>query len=340
MCYLGDTVVTLAIVINAVNDPPSLNYPYLTEVVFPPVPFNLGDLPSEGVPVAALTKTNNQLLSLLIENSMGAAALQRLASGEDLETLLSSLPGALRRDVQRAEKFKRPLLSDENPEVGMAICLTSRSSRFGKWSYKTKGSWRNLDLNNTEEGIIVGREVEAVFLNPGDRVRFTPRDNSTFWKKSEARDEIFLMFHGWDGSDNTTTGKRVVNISYIADTITESNIPIFMSIDKLGCDNKPGSLAKEDVCGKCNGDRGCVGCDNKPHSGAKFGMSFDIIAFLFQVISFFLACNTFPTAVWIRCSSDLPCNHAICPANNSPLHVTLTRLLAMALTVTFRKSWN
>ena len=264
MCFSGGQETTVRIVINSVDDPPKLVDPDDQDVYFPPVPYNLSSLPEEGISIAALTKNNNKLLRLLTSFSRGEEALQILSQGGTLLTLIEKVdvPSYVR------EVLDQPLMYDESPEVGIAIVF-NRWPEFGKWVYNIDGSWKDVDVNNTVDALKSGRDIEALFLSPKARLKFLPKDESTFWTQGQADIKSFLIIFGWDGSDNSTSGKRVVNTSDVANTITRD--PLFLVVDRLGCDKRPGSMATSDECGECRGRGRCIGCDGKANSGAKYG---------------------------------------------------------------------
>ena len=255
--------VTLQIVIRPTNDPPKVVDPSRTDLLFPPVPFDLSKLPEEGISVAALTKTNNELLYYLIKKGLGQEALRLMAAEEKLQTLLARFPRG-QFSSELTDRFSLPLMIDENRNLGIAIYRISDSSDLGKWQYKIENSWKDLNGNISD-----GASKLTLFLSSTSRLRFWPKDSETFWRNSDAFEKTSLFFCGWDASDNSTAGERLVELEDIKDTIT--SVRLSFSVYRLGCDGDPGSMAKNDSCGVCNGRDSCIGCDGKPNSGAKIG---------------------------------------------------------------------
>ena len=258
MCQVGEMEATLKVIINPLNDPPKVNPETDGDAVFPPVPSDMSNFQEKGVSVGMITKTNPKLIGDLSAAGLGEKVLKLMANGKDPQTLLS----------RPLSKKVKPLITDEKSNVGIAVIYVQMPP-FGKWRYKIEGkSWEDVSVKNSQHDVDGGKSLEFLFLTPKDRLKFQPTSGSVLWSKSEAFNSS-LGFLGWDGSDNGTAGKRVLNVSDVTDFV--SSQAVYMTVNKLGCNKKPGSMAKNDSCGKCNGRNACVGCDGQANSDAFYG---------------------------------------------------------------------
>lgn len=170
---------------------------------------------------------------------------------------------------------KRKCATDKDgDELGMAILGSSASIRnetLGRWLFKKQGasSWKPLkkgfqDLRHDKESC-----KPLALIKPGDRLKFEPKNRSLLWNEAEAQEFTLLNFHAWEGKDNMTSGLHCVDFN--ASSARFSYSTSSMIAFRLGCNDIPGSKAKQDSCGVCGGNDDCVGCDGAPNSGAKIG---------------------------------------------------------------------
>jgi hypothetical protein len=155
----------------------------------------------------------------------------------------------------------------------MAIPSTSPSIQneaLGRWLFKEQDStWKPVKKALRELTPTRGLCERMVLLKPGDRLKFEPKNRSLFRNNAAAQEFTRLDLYAWEGNDNRSTGAQCVVLNTTKTSFSQRTSSMIAT--RLGCNQIPGSMATEDLCGVCGGKNDCVGCDGEPNSDAQTG---------------------------------------------------------------------